>query len=102
MPVHERDALKRAVLDTIVPYDTISSITDILDEPEEDVHPDRPSLLHVKQRTLLFFGRLLVPQFPSINLVLMQFANRRKVDGTCCTSAANFTRRLLEGPPCKA
>lgn len=50
----ERDALKRAVLDTFVPQNTESSISDILDEldGEED-----SGLLNVKQRNLLFFGR---------------------------------------------
>lgn len=53
----EQNALKRAVLDTLVPQNTISSITDILEEPEDDETPDLPSVLHIKQRRLLFFGR---------------------------------------------
>ena len=54
----EHDALKRAVLDTLVPQDTKSSITDILDEAEDEETQKHPSLLHVKQRNLLFFGKL--------------------------------------------
>lgn len=63
-PTH---ALKRAVLDTFVPQNTESSISDILDELEGDEDPDRPSLLNVNQRNLLFFGRLPVG-FPIIPL----------------------------------
>ena len=58
--IPEQDALKRAVLDAFVPQDTQSSIPDILDEPEGDEDQDHPSLLHVKQRKLLFFGRQLI------------------------------------------
>ena len=53
----EHDALKRAVLDTIIPQDTVSSITEILDEPEDDEDSSQSSLINVKQRNLLFFGR---------------------------------------------
>lgn len=54
----EQDALKRAILDTFVPQNTELSISDILGEFDGDEDPDRPSLLQVKQRSLLFFGRL--------------------------------------------
>lgn len=53
----EHDAIKRAVLDTIVPQDTKSNITELLDELEDDGDSTHPSVLHVKQRSLLFFGR---------------------------------------------
>ena len=58
--IPEQNALKRAVLDAFVPQDTQSSIPDILDEPEGDEDQDNPSLLHIKQRKLLFFGRWLI------------------------------------------
>lgn len=56
-PTPEQDALKRAILDTFVPQDTESSISDILGELEGDEDSNRPSLLQIKQRGLLFFGR---------------------------------------------
>jgi hypothetical protein len=58
--IPEQDALKRAVLDAFVPQDTQSSIPDILDDPEGDEDQDHPSLLHIKQRKLLFFGKQLI------------------------------------------
>ena len=58
--IPEQDALKRAVLDAFVPQDIQSSISDILDEFEGDEDQDHPSLLHVKQRKLLFFGTYLI------------------------------------------
>ena len=62
MPTDEHEAFRRAVLDTIVPSDNISSIADIFDHPQEDAKPARRSILNVKQRDLLFFGKNVVSQ----------------------------------------
>jgi hypothetical protein len=59
-PTPEQDALKRAVLDTFVPQNTESSVSEILSELDGDEDSDRPSLLQVKQRSLLFFGKLSI------------------------------------------
>ncbi len=51
----EADILKSALVDAIIPDDTVTEISEMLQAAAE-LQPEPPRLLAVKERDLLFFG----------------------------------------------